>query len=100
MKPKAIQIVVSEKVNDRLERECQKRDLSRRDLFIEALEKFRKKHKSNYIPKHAEIDRVYSFNYSVRLFRETVNELDKLSERLDIQRSVLVREIVCEYINE
>ena len=69
---------------------------------MKAFERFSKKNRKtkNYIPKHEEIDRVRSFNYSVRLFPETVNELDKLSERLDIQRSVLVREIVCEYINE
>lgn len=102
MKPQVIQIIVSKRVKELLEKECQQRGLSRRDLFIKAFERFSKKNrnKSNYIPKHEEIDRVRSFNYSVRLFPETVNELDKLSERLDIQRSVLVREIVCEYINE
>jgi predicted transcriptional regulator len=102
MKPKAIIIVVSEKVKDRLESVCQKRSLSRRDLFMEAFQQFSKKNRKtkNYTPKHEEIDRVRSFNYSVRLFPETVNELDKLSEQLGIQRSVLVREIVCEYVNE
>ena len=89
-------------MKDRLERECQKRGLSRRDLFMEAFQQFSKKNRKtkNYTPKHEEIDRVRSFNYSVRMFPETIDELNNLSEQLSIQRSVLVREIVCEYVNE
>ena len=76
------------------------RGMAKRDIFLEALTHFKKQIlKSNQHKfKYQDIDRVKDSTYTIVVFDDIFEEVDKLGKKFNIGRNRLMREIICEYL--
>ena len=72
----------------------------KRDVFLEALQQFKQKNsrKNSYRLKHANIIRINSEVFQIQLFDYIADEIKNLAAKFKVNRSALIREIICEYL--
>ena len=83
-----------------LTRILEKNKLTKRDIFAEALKGFESKIPRNgtYEVKFANFDRLYTEVFQISIRNESVERFYQLSEKLNITRSQLLREILLTYL--
>lgn len=91
--------IIKEKDKKKFDSLCEKKNLSKRGLFTEALNYFKllvSKNK-NYQFTYQEVDKITDANYTISVFDNTYSEIKNLSKQFNISTNRLVREIVCVY---
>ena len=76
------------------------KNLTKRELFVEALNGFESKIPRNgtYEVKFANFDRLYTEVFQITIRNESIERFYQLSEKLKLKRSQLLREILLTYL--
>ena len=72
----------------------------KRDVFLEALIQFKQKNarKNSYHLKHTNIVKINSEVFQIQLFDDIADKIKDLAAKFNVNRSALIREIICEYL--